>query len=199
MGIFHGSNEVVAVGDIAIGGTDVQEVYAGATKVWPDGPVGPGPNFCPLPPLDQPLADYTIDGALNEWTDPCGMESKGWIKSNTGVPTFNTTTADFTRTPDMTYYFDSLPEHGTWNVGDTIHWRMHYNLAQNDYRHRIRLDSKSGTQLAFDSTWSFATPLVIDYTIQASDVTNGGFRFFTYSGSPNTGSVEVSKMEIWIT
>lgn len=45
-GIFIGSTEIVDVGDIKIGSTDVQEVYVGSTKIWPAGaPPGPTPIF----------------------------------------------------------------------------------------------------------------------------------------------------------
>lgn len=41
-GVFFGSTEIVDVGDI-VGGVDVQEIYVGATKIWPGG----APPFSP--------------------------------------------------------------------------------------------------------------------------------------------------------
>jgi len=189
--IYIGSTEITSGNCINVGETEIQCVNHGEDEIWTAG--------CPLPALDQPLADYSISGAANEWDGECAMVSKGWIKANTGVPTFNTTTADFTRTPDLTYYFDSLPAHSTWTVGQTIHMRLTYNASVNDFRLRIRLDDKVGNQLGFDSTTWVNNPLIIDHTITATDVTNGGFRFYIYSGTPGTGTVEVSDISIYLT
>lgn len=72
-GVFIGSTELTAVGDIKIGGTDVQEVYVGATKVFPSG----APPFTPpdiaglqfwFDASDASTITETL-GVIDEWRD----------------------------------------------------------------------------------------------------------------------------------
>lgn len=55
-GVFIGSSEIVDVGKIKVGSTDVQEVYVGSAKIWPSGaPPGPIPILDFNPGAGDPL------------------------------------------------------------------------------------------------------------------------------------------------
>lgn len=73
-GVFIGSTEIVDVGKIKVGGTDVQEIYVGATKIWPQTGVDPSIIFTWDAEADEPLPAGTFtrasvaeefDGATN--------------------------------------------------------------------------------------------------------------------------------------
>lgn len=82
-GVFIGPTEIVDVGDIKIGSTDVQEIYVGATKIWPSGgPTDPTITFEWAPVSGDPLpAGATLTRASVAWQ----FTGTAWAQVGSGV------------------------------------------------------------------------------------------------------------------
>lgn len=79
-GVFVGSTEITAVGKIKAGGTDVQEIYVGATKIWPPGGGGVIPSDIPnlvywLDADDAATITENPAGIVETWAD---KSVNGW-------------------------------------------------------------------------------------------------------------------------